>query len=189
MADNKFNRKFTKLTTPKVKSGFANVTRESPFGGYGVDLFFEDNSTTEAFFKELEQVHAANVTHEKTENGAKGKDTGYGKHDIRDSEPTFVSAGEFRKLKLKGNRPPRIYDSNGALTTLTHELPVESEVRVNITAASYNFAGKIGTTLYVDSIQIINMPERKPLEPRIEFDAVEGNYVTSAGADIELTLD
>ena len=191
MAPNKHNRKYTTLTTPFGLTGFANTNSPSKFGGYSIDLFFKEGDETDALFNEIESISTANFTHETEQNNAKGNNVGYGTHDIKEGDPDQFQGGGYRKLKLKSAGAPKFYDAKGQLIALSHEIPVGSTVRVNINAASYTFGNKVGTTLYMNSIQIADMPERKTKTKtdKPAFGAVDGGTFIGAGSDMDLSLE
>lgn len=181
------NRKYTPLTTPVVKTGFANINRESKFGGYRLDLFFDKNKENEDFFNMLEQTHDLNMEHERTENGQKKSNArDFQNGQVKDSDPDQFKDGDFLVLRLKTASRPNMFDSQSNPIDLNHELPIGSDVRVKFTLASYNFGNNIGTSSYLNDIQIVNMPERKQGDSG--FQKVDGGFL-GVGSTDSLTLD
>lgn len=184
---NENNRKYTKFTTPVVKTGFANINRESKFGGYRLDLFFEDNKDNNNFFNEIAQTHDLNMDHERTENGkSKANIRPFQDGKVKENDPDLFKEGKYLVLRLKTATPPLLFDSQSDPITLNHEIPIGSDVRVKFTLASYNFGNNIGTSSYLNDIQVVRMPERKAGGEG--FGKVDGGFL-GVGSSDSLTLD
>lgn len=195
---NKNNRKFTQMTTPLGVTGWASTAKVGKFGDYTLDLFLATTPENTDFLEGLVQAHTANIEHEQTNNGAKGTDMGLN-FQVKDSDPEQFRGGGFNVIRFKSpgtnkagetTANPKVFDSSGSLITLGHEIPIGSEVRVNLNLASYNYAGKLGSSLYINGIQIASMPERTQTEgTKSLFDSVEGGFVGVGNDSNDIGLD
>lgn len=184
------NRKMTRLETPLVLTGFSNAVRESKFGGFRIDLYLDSNDVEQAaFLDELRQIHSANMAFEENTNGAKStRDLKL--MEISERDPDIVQGTDgLVKLTLKSSYSPKLYDAKGTEISLNHEIPVGSIVRAKVTAGSYTFGGTAGTSLYLNALQISEMPERKEkASSGAGFGSVDGNFL-GVGSNTDLSLD
>lgn len=175
-----YERNYTTLQTPLGLSGFANVTKESNFGGFEITLFMDSNSSeVQEFLETLQQIHNGNMEYELGFN-EKLKIQDLQDTSVRDNDPDQFRGGEFVRIRLKSKNPPAIVDSQGNKVQLSRELPVGSTIRARITAASWNYMGKTGTSLYLNAIQIGSLGQgrtKKGGDTTNNFGTLDGDFV------------
>ena len=186
---NTHNRRYEAFTTPIGLSGFASTQKESKFGGYTLDLFLENNKENQKFVSDLQQSHSLNIAHETDVNGSSGTSSDLN-FEMKDTDPTQFQDGDYLvvRMKRKGT-PPNIHDASGSLTSLSHEIPIGSEVRIALTCGSYSYMGRTGSTLYLNDIQIVNLAKRSEKSLGTVFDATDGEFIGVGTLDDSLGLD
>lgn len=177
----KTEQNITNLQTSAIQLGFNSAGKPDKFSGkYTVDLMIAGN---DSILEQLNSIHSANsrflskqgiTTISDTYLVDSNKNSGNGFPD------QFKNKGFF-KLKAKSSEPFPVFDAEATLlgNSDSVRLNVGDTVIANLTLSSYSMAGKGGTTVYINGLQIIKKAEKSTTQG---FKPV----TTSAGKKIQL---
>jgi hypothetical protein len=140
----------TKITTPKGTAVYPSLTkpdtRYNPEGVYktGLSLSGKDADT---LVEQIKDVF-------KEEFGSK--------KDIKTAQLPFkVNEDGTTTFNFKTKNAPKLFDSKGNPIRNASELNIGggSTIRVQGAAQAYNKGGKVGVTVYLNAVQIVNLVE------------------------------
>lgn len=162
--------KDTQLETPVVLSGYNFISEPTPFTKgtpkeeYTLDILLDETVSSHSdFLNELKKIHEANIVHY-TQGGSTNSTvrdlnikavTEEMKKSLFPEVETDVS--HLKVLRLKSQFKPKVIGASGVERVLKKNLPAGAKLRVKGKARSYKNNGAIGTTFYVNLVQLSPM--------------------------------
>jgi len=150
-------RNYTTLETEKaVLTGFSKIVNQDTFGGqpsgYKLDLLLEAN---DPLVLAIKAAHEDNLQFESMKG--KGTEAKLGA-PIKVPASTYPNVADLKDpvvVTMKTQVKPAVFNRAGDSQELTQEINLGSKVNVRLMAASYNFGGRIGTSLYLNELQVV----------------------------------
>lgn len=168
--------KQTVVETPVVLTSYNFVAAPNEeTENFYLDVILDKTDAAHAgFIADLEKIHEANIEHERSAGLKEGIEVmPLNLKALGDTEPLNLlekidanNLDRYVKLRMKSKFDPKIVSTKGRELKLKKNLPAGVSIRVRGKAASYLNNGRVGTTFYVNLIQL------SPMENE-EFTAAE----------------
>jgi len=155
--------KFSNLKEPNRM--FA--TEQNPYGSFQAVIVFPEESDTMKIVKELyeEAIQAEKeLLPEHRRKSAPLSPFNVKDDEDRDHQPTGLMQLKLKRHERLGR--PGVIDTDGKTELDTDFIRSGSDVRVHVTAESYNVAGKIGVSLKLENIQVLHEAEGGSFSPK-----------------------